>query len=429
MTDDQGYRDVGCFGHPQIKTPVLDKTATEGVKLTHFYAAASVCTPTRMGLMTGCYPRRVGWPGYVLGYKISHDQGLNPDEVTMAEVLRTKGYATGCFGNWHIGTHVPFLPTNQGFDTYFGIPYSNNMSPKVLIRDDQVSDERFDNRLLTQRFTEEAIKFIKHQKGKPFFLYLPYSAPRFPVQPHPDWKGKSAFGKYGDVIEAIDWSVGQLLAALEQQKIDQHTLMVFISDNGPQEGQQAQKSSAAPLRGMKWDAYEGGHRVPCIMRWPTVLKPGIESTAVVSMIDLLPTFARIAHIPLKEVVLQGHPLDGLDVWDAIRGTPGKENAREHLLYWHGQGAFTAIRSGEWKLFPNQNELYDLSMDMSEKNNVADQHPEIVASLKATSQEMVREIEENIRPMADIKKQNRAKSPMTFNVGIHQDGTMASQSVQ
>lgn len=399
VTDDQGYRDVGCFGHPSIKTPVLDKMAAEGVRLTDFYAAASVCTPTRMALLTGCYPRRVGWPGYVLGYRISHDKGLHPDEVTMAEVFKSAGYATGCVGKWHVGKHAPFLPTNQGFDGYYGIPYSNNMSPKVLIRGTEVVESPFDNRMLTEQFTDKALAFIEKQNDRSFFLYLPYSAPHFPVQPHPDWKGKSAFGPYGDVIEELDWSIGRILKSLKKKRLDQKTLVIFITDNGPERKEQA---SALPLRGFKWDAYEGSHRVPCIMRWPGHIKPGTASHNVVSMIDLLPTLAHVANIDLDNVIPEGRKIDGLQLWDAIRARPGAKT-REYLLFWHGQGRPMAIRSGKWKLFPEQKTLYDLSTDVSETTNVAGNNPEIVKQLSAKYDELLQEIEANIRPMADIKE--------------------------
>jgi arylsulfatase A len=402
MTDDQGYRDVGCFGHPAIKTPVLDRMAAGGVRLTDFYAAASVCTPTRMGLMTGCYPRRVGWPGYVLGYRISHDKGLHPDEITLAEVFRSAGYATGCVGKWHLGKHPPLLPTNQGFDSFYGIPYSNNMSPKVVIRGTEVVEDPFDNRLLTEQFTDEALAFIEQHKDRPFFLYLPYSAPHFPVQPHPDWKGRSAFGPYGDVIEELDWSIGRILKLLKEKDLDEQTLVIFMTDNGPERKEQA---SALPLRGFKWDAYEGSHRVPCIMRWPGHLLPGTVSHEVVSMIDLLPTLAHVAHIDLDEVMPEGRKLDGLELWDAIHARPAART-RDYLLFWHGQGRPMAIRSRQWKLFPAQQELYDLSTDISETTNVAGDHPEIVQRLAAKYDELLQEIEANIRPMADIQQAGR-----------------------
>lgn len=357
MVDDLGYNDLSGFGHPEIKTPVLDQLAREGVRLTNYYSGASVCTPSRMALLTGCYPVRMGWKQGVVGYKMGLRDGLHPDAVTMAEVFQAAGYVTAMSGKWHLGSDSPCRPHRQGFDSAYYIDKSNNQTRQVW-RDDEVVDEKFVNRHLTEQFTEEAVGFIKQNSRQPFFLYLPYTAPHFPVEAHPDWKGTSSFGAYGDVVEEVDARIGTILATLTEQGIGENTIVLFCSDNGPQPGQAAR---AFPFRGMKWSALEGGTRVPCMIRWTGKIPAGRSTDQVVTAMDLFPTLCELAAInlqdslgklqrrsdPKKNVALQH--LDGRSVAKVFLGTTASLPERE-LLYWHGMGELQAIRQGPWKLF-------------------------------------------------------------------------------
>jgi arylsulfatase A len=357
MVDDLGYNDLSGFGHPEIQTPVLDQLARDGIRLTSFYSGASVCTPSRMALLTGCYPVRMGWKQGVIGYKMGLREGLHPNAITIAEVFQESGYATAISGKWHLGSDPPCRPHRQGFETAYYIDKSNNQTRKIW-RNDEVVEEKFVNRYLTEQFTEEAVKFIHKNQHKEFFLYLPYSAPHFPVEAHPDWKGTSSFGVYGDVVEEVDARIGQILATLDRAAIADNTIVVFCSDNGPQSGQAA---SAFPLRGKKWSALEGGTRVPCIVRWPGQIAAGTSSKQVVTAMDILPTLCDLAGIDLKaslslerktsraeqEAALQ--PVDGASVAELFRGTVGQLPERG-ILYWHGMGKPQAIRKGRWKLF-------------------------------------------------------------------------------
>ena len=267
MADDLGYHDLGGYGHPKIKTPVLDRLAKRGVKLTAFYAGATVCTPSRMALMTGSYPTRLGWSKGVVGHILSTDHGLSPQSVTMAERFKAAGYKTAMSGKWHLGDRPPFRPHRQGFERTFYINKSNNQTDE-LWRGDKLLEKPYENRLLTEKFTRESIEFIRANKTKPFFLYLPYSAPHFPVEPHPDWEGKSDFGVYGDVVEEMDARIGEILDTLMAEGLEKKTLVIFCSDNGPEP--LTKESLAKPFRGKKWSSLEGGTRVPCILSWPGV---------------------------------------------------------------------------------------------------------------------------------------------------------------
>ena len=409
MVDDLGYGDLGCYGHPKIKTPVIDKLAEDGIRLTSFYAGATVCTPSRMALMTGAYPSRLGWKKGVVGYMISTKEGLNPKALTMAEIFKAGGYRTGMVGKWHLGDCKPFLPHRQGFDFTYYINKSNNQT-KELWRGDELLEKPFKNPLLTEQFTREAISFIKSSKDKPFFLYIPYTAPHFPVQAHPDWKGKSKFGKYGDVVEELDHRIGEVLKTLEAEKLDKKTIVVFLSDNGPEPG--TKESLAKPFRGRKWSALEGGTRVPCIFRRPGVIPPGKESDALIAAIDILPSLCRACGIDLKAISKGSPVIDGLDVWDTLVGKTGVEHPRKDLLYWHGSGGFHAIRVGDWKLFLNRNGaqlkakgkkgkgpvLFNLADDISETTDLSAKHPERVEAMEALAKKRLAEINSNIIPL-------------------------------
>ncbi len=394
LADDLGFRDLGCQGHPSIRTPHLDKLAAGGLHLTGYHAGASVCTPSRMAILTGAYPVRLGWREGVIGYLMGMHEGMSPDALTLAEIFQSEGYATSISGKWHLGDQPDTRPPAQGFTSSFYLTHSNNQV-KSLSRGDAAAEDPYDNRLLTEKFTDEAIRFVKAHRDKPFFLYLPYTAPHFPVEAHPDWKGKSAFGAYGDVVEEMDARIGGLMAVLSELGIEKDTLVVFTSDNGPQKGEQ---SSALPFRGMKWSTLEGGTRVPCIVSWPGVIPPARESDMLIAAIDLLPTLSSACGIDWKTKTQGKPPIDGLDLWDSLRG---KENAprRTELLHWHGMSPEPqAIRSGDWKLVLREDPkketppaLYNLRDDPSESKDLSAENPALAADLGACLRELHAEI--------------------------------------
>lgn len=397
--DDLGYSDIGCFGSEKHRTPHIDSLAKNGVKLTSFYSTCGVCTPSRSSLMTGCYPRRVnmhedargGWVLFPVAFK-----GLNPTEITMAEVLGTAGYKTACIGKWHLGDQAPFLPTEQGFDYYFGIPYSNDMGnhfknrnypPLPLLRNSTVIEEEPDQSYITKRYTEEAVNFIKENKNRPFFIYVPHTMPHNPVFASPEFAGKSANGGFGDSVEEIDWSTGQILKALKANGVDDRTLVIFTSDNG---ASRAWGGSNTPLSGYKGSTMEGGMRVPFVASWPGKITAGSVSDEVTSTIDLLPTFAKLTDTTGELT----NEIDGHDISHILNGKRRAKSPHD-AFYYYFRANLQAVRSGPWKLHfarqqrtrgqqePTQlpDRLYNLDDDISESKNVAEQHPEVVAKLK------------------------------------------------
>ena len=406
--DDMGYGDIGPFGATKQRTPHLDRMAKEGMKLTSFYATP-VCSVSRAQMMTGCYGARVSVPGvYFPGQSV----GLNPAEVTVAERLKEKGYATQMVGKWHLGDQPEFLPTRQGFDHYYGIPYSNDMLKKSadtkvpvvpLLRDEKIAElmDGEGQRRMVELYTKEAVDFIGRNKDKPFYLYFAHNAIHTPIYPGAAFAGKSSNGRFGDWVEEVDWSVGQVLDALRSQGLDKDTLVIFTSDNGPWLTKGADGGSAGPLRGGKGSTWEGGVRVPTLAWWPGRVPAGSVNDAVAATIDLLPTFVSLAGgtVPATPVI------DGRDITSILLGQ-SKESAREAHYYFAGYN-LQAVRQGRWKLalapqpegMNNKNgpkvadglRLYDLDAEIGEQTDVAAQHPEVVAKLKALADKMSAEI--------------------------------------
>lgn len=411
FTDDQGYRDLSCYGAPEIKTPHIDRMAAEGVRFTNFYVGQPVCSASRAALLTGCYPSRVSIHGALFpNAKI----GLNPDEVTLAEVFKSKGYSTAMVGKWHLGDQPEFLPVRQGFDEYLGIPYSNDMWPGhpenethrfpglPLIENDSVIDYFDDDQdNVTTLYTERATEFIEANRHNPFFLYVAHSMPHVPLFVSEKFRGKSNAGLYGDVIMEIDWSVGEIMKALKKFDLDKNTLVIFTSDNGPWLNYGQHSGSALPLREGKGTVFEGGVRVPCIMRWPGKIPEGTVQEKPAMTIDILPTVASLIDAPLPE-----RKIDGKDIWPLITNEEKAESPHDAFYFYFKNNELQAMRSGKWKLyFPHEYrsfegkegrndglpvnytsrktdlELYDLEKDLSEKHNIAAQYPAVVDSLR------------------------------------------------
>ena len=405
--DDMGYADVGCFGATGYTTPNIDRLAREGMRLTDFHTAAAVCSASRVALMTGCYPQRVGILG-ALGPKAK--VGIHDDEVLLPEILKARGYATAIFGKWHLGDAPQFLPTRHGFDRYFGLPYSNDMWPNhptnktfpplPLIEGEKVVELMPDQTQLTTWYTERAVKFIADSKDKPFFLYVPHSMPHVPLHVSDKFKGKSGTGLFGDVIQEIDWSVGQILAALKEHHLDERTLVIFSSDNGPWLSYGNHAGSAGLLREGKGTTWEGGQRVPCIVRWPGMIAAGSQCSELTTTMDILPTLAKLAGggAPTDRII------DGQDIWPLLSGQDVNKSLKNRFYYYWDFG-LDAVREGPWKLvFPHQYRsltgppgkdgqpggyseasielaLYNLDTDAGETQNVAADHSQIVERLQ------------------------------------------------
>ena len=411
--DDLGYADIGPFGSTTNDTPQLDRMAAEGRRLLSHYAAP-VCSPSRASLMTGCYPTRALPIKHVL-FPAS-EVGLHPDEITIAEVLKEVGYATGCIGKWHLGDQPGMLPTDQGFDYYFGIPYSNDMGPiqdgaksnpgqplpqyrereKTVaedgIRHDQPPLPLLENRRviqrvdpegqteITRRYTEKAVQFIHDHRNEPFFLYVPHSAVHFPLYPGLKWRGTSRNGLIGDWAQEVDWSVGQLMDTIRELELDERTLVIFTSDNG---GSLRHGSHNEPLRGSKGSTLEGGIRVCTVAWWPGKIPAGTSTSAITSAMDLLPTLAA----QTGATVPQDRVIDGVDIWPAL---VGDAEPRQSFFYFRG-AALQAIRQGGWKLHLKKGQLYHLGRDIGESSDVAAQHPDVVRQLRGLAAEMEKDL--------------------------------------
>jgi len=420
FADDLGYGDLSCYGHPTIYTPHLDRMATQGIKLTSFYAA-TCCSPSRASLLTGRYAPRTGV------YRVLFPKdtiGLPASEVTLAEALKERGYRTACIGKWHLGHREGFLPNDHGFDEYFGLLYSNDMmkpwvntdEPLKLYRNKEAIEYPVKQETLTDRYTDEAIKFIRKSKDSPFFLYLPYTMPHLPLAVSEKFKGRSYNGLYGDVIETIDWSVGQILQVLQEEGLDDNTLVVFTSDNGPwtnppkrmlQNGVERWHAGLpGPLKAAKGSTYEGGMRVPCIVRWPGRVPEGQVSAEIASTMDLYTTFIKLA----GGEVPSDRPVDGIDIFPLLAG---KElSPRDHLFYFNYEKAIEAIRVGPWKLRQKRvseeeaetggippAELFNLEVDPGEKYNVAQDYPKVVAALQQKWKDFSSEFYKSLRKNA------------------------------
>ena len=404
LCDNLGYGDIGCFGSELHKTPNIDRMAAEGMQFTDFYATSGVCTPSRASLMTGCYPRRVNMHVAADGGAVLRPvsrKGLNPEEVTIAELLKARGYATACIGKWHLGDQLPFLPRRQGFDYYLGIPYSDDMTqrpgrdwpPLPLMENERVIEAPVDRNLLTKRYTAKAIEFITANKNRPFFVYLPHAMPGSTKSPfaRKRFRGKSANGPWGDSVEELDFSTGEILRTLKELGLDERTLVVWVSDNGAPRRNPPQGLNL-PLAGWGYTTAEGGQRVPCIMRWPGIIPAAKTCAELCTMMDLLPTLARLAgaEIPNDRVV------DGYDIRPLMAGEPGARSPYEAFYYYY-MAQLQAVRSGRWKLYlplqakwqnfsgrttESAAELYDLKADIGEKRNLASEHPDVVMRLLA-----------------------------------------------
>ncbi|HEV1286902.1 MAG TPA: sulfatase [Bryobacteraceae bacterium] len=416
LCDDLGFGDLACYGS-KLRTPNLDRLAAEGVRFTNFCSADPVCSPSRAALLTGRYPTRVGVPRVLMPPDAA---GLNLDETTLADMLKARGYKTMCVGKWHLGRPDEYLPTSRGFDEYFGIPYSNDMNPRVLMHNTEVIEEPAILESLTARYTEQATKFIAQSKGSPFFLYMPHTFPHIPLAASARFRGKSPEGLYGDVVEEIDWSVGEVMRTLRQHGLDANTLVMFTSDNGPW-----YQGSPGKLRGRKNTTYEGGVREPFIARWTGHIPPARVVNGLASMMDIVPTVTKLcgSALPAK-------PLDGIDIWPLLHGDKSSIE-REPLLYFdnwdlqcarmmhwklhvarHNTGAYMPAPAIGRRSYPlPKPELYNLSNDPDESYDVAPENPQIVAQMQAKIAEMLRTFPEPVQK-AWAEQMERKTNPAT-----------------
>ncbi len=415
FVDNFGNGDLACFGSQLHRTPHVDRLAAEGMKFTSFYVASGVCTPSRAALLTGCYPRRVSLHVSDKNTAVLQPvspKGLHPDEATIAEVLKSAGYATACIGKWHLGDQPPFLPTRQGFDEFFGMPYSDDMTrdkrpdawPELpLLRGEKVIEAPVDRDFLVKRCTEEAVAFIERSAEKPFFLYLPHTMPGSTPHPFssPAFRGKSKNGDYGDAVEELDWSTGQIMAALARLDLDRKTLVIWTSDNGAVARRPPQGSNA-PYRGSAYDTSEAAMRMPCVMRWPGSIPAGKVQDEICTTMDLLPTLSALAGAELPRAKIDGHDVLSLLFGDGDAKSPWDDEGFCYYLMEQLQ----AVRAGPWKLYlpldkklltigrrtvPAKTELYDVRHDVGETREVSTEYPEIVARLTAMADGARRDI--------------------------------------
>ena len=432
FVDDQGYYDLGCYGATEVETPRIDSLAKYGMRLTDYYAAAPICSPSRAGLLTGCYPRRVG--NHVWVHRADSRTGIHPDELTIAELLQQNGYATACIGKWHLGFREPFLPRNQGFDHYFGLlhnldpvetVYFNDQGGVPLIRNGEVIKRPADPAELTERYTDEAIEFMQQNAEQPFFLYLPHTMLHSPLGVGPSFKGSSNWGEYGDAIEELDHNVGRILMELERLGISDNTLVIYASDNGRGPG----RTPTQKIRGRKLSTYEGGIRVPAIVWGPGLgMQEGVESREVVRAMDWYPTIATLAGIEVpKNVVIDGRDLTPL-LKGETRVVPGpgqkkslnasvplrrrwepdgewasiiQRNEFNNAFFYHGsQGALSAVRWRQWKLRLNPTlELYNLAVDPGESTPV--RNGEMLRKLRGMAVIFQEEMRQDARPAGEV----------------------------
>jgi arylsulfatase A len=407
LADDLGYSDIGSFGAIDFETPQLDRMAREGRRFTDFYVGAPACTGSRAALMTGCYPVRAGFADQV-SYRANgtfspsrvlwpnSKWGINPDEITVPEVLRDAGYVTGMIGKWHLGDAPKFNPTRHGFMEFFGAPYSHDMDPYYFLHGETKLPEKPDLDHHVQRYTDEALKFIREKANadKPFFLYFAHHNPHTPLVASENFKGKTKRGAFGDAVAELDWSVGKVFDALRTEKIDRHTLVIFTSDNGPWLARGEQGGSARPLRGGKGTTYEGGMREPCVMWWPGTIPAGTTCHEMAATLDFLPTFAALAGTkPAAGRTIDGHDIRELMTNDSAE-TPWK------AFYYFLGNELHAVRSGDWKLRAKNNlfneniyrkdaskdvvipeALYNLRTDPGEQKSVIKDYPQIAKRLE------------------------------------------------
>jgi arylsulfatase A len=439
LADDLGYGDLGCYGARDIETPHLDRLAAEGLRFTDFSVPQAVCSASRAALLTGCYSNRVSVLHALMPWA---ENGIGPEEETIAELLRERGYACGVFGKWHLGHHPEFLPLRHGFDEYFGLPYSNDMWPvgydgvpvgpgsdkarypwpPLIDGERKVGEVRTpaDQDRLTALTTARALRFIDRHKGRPFFLYVPFSMPHVPLGVSEAFRGKSRYGPYGDVIMEIDDSVGRVLRTLREAGLDRRTLVVFLSDNGPWLNFGDHAGLAGPLREGKGTEWEGGVRVPCLMRWPGRIRAGTVCREMASSMDILPTVARAASARLPRL-----PVDGLDLLPLLLGETEASPRRELYLYYGRE--LHAVRRGRWKLhvphgypsyegqppgrdgFPGPTvrretgyALYDLETDIGERTDLAELRPDVVAELKALAEKARADLGDGDRPGPGVR---------------------------
>lgn len=432
--DDEGYGDVGCFGATGFKTPNLDRMASQGMKFTNYYSGSPVCSPSRAALLTGCYPFKVGINKVLFP---SDTIGINPEDATIPEILRQKNYATAAIGKWHLGCQPKFMPLQHGFDEFFGLPYSNDMwpvnydgspvtpgnctipwklnCPPLPLYDGNEKIEEISTlskmNQLTTRYTEHAVDFIKKNQKKPFFLYLPHTMAHVPLGVSDKFKGKSEQGMYGDVMMEIDWSVGEIIHTLKECGIEKNTLLIFTTDNGPWMVFGNHAGSAGGLREAKGTTFEGGFRVPCIMKWPEIIPPGTVCNNMAGSIDILPTIADITGTDLPE-----KKIDGISVLDLLKGDFDKNPRREYLFY--SGATLSAVRVDNWKLvFPHslnsnvgsvpgkdgwpgklnmvkfEGGLYDMFRDPGEQYDLKELHPEIVKKLEVRADEARKDLKD------------------------------------